>query len=232
MNDSISIDCRIISIDSKIIHFENHFTLKTETVFADTIKGFVYQGKTYSNSDKSKKLFFNSYLDPNTENAFIRLSFLIPGFSFENKITQSITINTEIGTGYAQGKNTSDGFNEVIIFYNNPENKRHLDLFYQYENYSTLYPFFKFEIRQFYNLLYRQNHSRSTQNYSANYFSLYSLVYLDDLYFIGPTWGLQRNRNKFFFNLNLGGGMYFSSKGNRFQPLIDFKLGILLNKSG
>ena len=229
LNDSVRINCRIITINANLIQYKNYKTLKTEVVFADTIKGYLYQGKTYINSHEVNKTLFKPYKDPNTENTFYRLSFLIPGFSIENRINKTLSINVELGTGYAQGRNIENGYYEIYIFYHKPTENIPPNGFVQKKNYTKLYPFIKLELRQFYNLLRRQNKYRSTKNNTANYFSLYSLIYLDDLYFVGPTWGVQRNKNRFYFNLNIGGGIYVSSGGSKIQPLLDFKLGLLLN---
>ncbi|RLD73516.1 MAG: hypothetical protein DRJ10_17745 [Bacteroidetes bacterium] len=230
VNDTIIIDCRIISIESNLIQFENTKTMATNTILADTIKGYTYQGETYYNSNHREKVLFSEYEDPNTKDTYLRLSFFVPGFSFENRITQSISINAEVGTGFAFGISKENGYQvfsffrpSVFSFYNTNEG------YTPTENYFRLYPYVKFEARKYYSLLRRQNHGRSTINNSANYFSLYSLVYWDDLYFVGPTWGLQRNKNKFYFNLNLGGGIYWWSEGRKVNPLIDVKLGLLLN---
>ncbi|HSP86590.1 MAG TPA: hypothetical protein VLN45_00530 [Ignavibacteriaceae bacterium] len=203
-------------------------------VNADTIKGYVYQNKTYfNNPEKTSKISINEKNshtnDPNKSNSFFRLSLLIPGLSLETRLTNSTSINVEIGTGFAIGQTTENGFSGLTIFYNKPSEIDYKNESYYRENYNRLYPFSKFEVRQYYNLLRRQNHYRNTKNNTASYFSLYSLIYLEDLYFIGPTWGMQRNVNRFYFNLNLGGGVYLWSDGSRMQPLIDLKFGLIIN---
>jgi hypothetical protein len=160
---------------------------------------------------------------------YVRLSFFVPGLSFENRLLKSISINAELGTGLGIGRNIKDGYMELFMF----SRKRVVEGPDEWdppmEAYTSLYPFFKLELRKYYSLLRRQNHGRSTINNSANYFSLYSLAFWDDLYFVGPTWGLQRNKNRFYFNLNLGGGLYWWSEGSKIQALIDVKVGLLLN---
>jgi hypothetical protein len=233
LNDSSRIDCRIISIETNVIQFEDNNsatnTSEIKSVLADTIKGYTYKGETYYNSQHRKKTLFATYEDPNTEDIYVRFSLLVPGFSFENRITQSISINAELGTGFATGWNVENGYKEIFLF----SRKRIVEGPAEWppaiEDYTSLYPFLKLEIRKYYSLLRRQNHGRSTINNSANYFSLYSLAFWDDLYFVGPTWGLQRNKNRFYFNLNLGGGLYWWSEGSDIQLLLDVKVGVLLN---
>ncbi|NOX47201.1 MAG: hypothetical protein GXO89_09520 [Chlorobi bacterium] len=232
LNDSSTIDCRIISIEANVIQFKDNdsaqISSETKSVLADTIKSYTYDGKTYYNSQHRKKTLFATYNDPNTEDTYIRFSLYVPGFSFENRIAQSISINAELGTGLGVGRITENGYMEIFMF----SRKRVVEGPEEWPgaiDYTSLYPFFKLEFRKYYSLHRRQYHGRATINNSANYFSLYTLAFWDDLYFVGPTWGLQRNKNRFYFNLNLGGGLYLWSEGSKIQALIDVKVGVLLN---
>ncbi|HPE57625.1 MAG TPA: hypothetical protein PK904_14555 [Bacteroidales bacterium] len=229
-NDSSIIDCNILSIENNLIRYENNATLFTEIVLADTLKGYKFKNKMYVNSSERSDRLPETLIDQNTSNIYYRLSFFIPGLSIESRISKSLSVNAEVGTGYAQGRNNTDNYTELYIFYNRPEDSYHPFHLKPKADYTKLYPFIKLEIRQYYNLLRRQKKNRSIKNNSANYFSFYSLNYLDDLFFIGPTWGFQRNSKRFYFNMNLGGGIYYWKGGSEFQPLIDFKLGLILNR--
>ncbi len=194
---------------------------ETKSVLADTIKDYTYKGETYYNGQLRKKTLFATYTDPNTEGTYIRFSLFVPGFSFENRIAQSISINAELGTGLGVGRITENAYMEIFMF----SRKRVVEGPEEWPgatDYTSLYPFFKLELRKYYSLHRRQYHGRATINNSANYFSLYTLAFWDD-------WGLQRNKNRFYFNLNLGGGLYLWSEGSKIQALIDVKVGVLLN---
>ncbi len=229
VNDSVRIDCKIIDVKYNRIKYENHRNLRIETIFADTIKGFIYNGKTYTNSTNKEIKLFESTQETNTNMNFYRLSFLFPGISVERKLNNSLSANAEFGTGYEQGFITRKCYNEIHIFHSVPLNMDPFMNTYKGE-YVALHPYLKLELRQFYNMKRRQNRNKSIRNNSADYFSLYSLLYFDDLRYIGPSWGFQRNKKRFYFNLNLGAGLYFWESDVRFDGLIDFRLGILLNK--
>lgn len=232
LNNSISLDCKIISIEENIINYEDGLTGQTKTLRADSLKGFLYEGKQYYFNEKRQKILKlkPSYEDPNTTDTYLRLSVFIPGFSFENRLGESLSINVEAGVGFIFGYSNNDLFTEVYILYYEPDNSGVNIHYTEKESYIHVYPYLKLELRKYYSLLWRQRKSRSTLYNSANYFSLYSLTFWDNLYVVGPTWGMQRNTNRFYFNINLGAGLYFWPGTLGVYPIVDYRIGIRIGK--
>jgi len=164
---------------------------------------------------------------------YTRLSFLIPGISIEKGLSNNFSFFGELGTGYSKREYTTNGdFCFFNLFYNNSDNNE-VGPFTKPFKENKFHPFFKAELRYYYILNYRQDMGKSIDNNSGNYFSFYNLYYfMDNSYFIGPTWGIQRNKNIFYFGLNLGGGVqFYGDAASKFSLLVDMKIGLLLSKN-
>lgn len=229
LRDSTTIMCRIYEVNKIIIKYENFKTLKTEYISTDTIKAYTFRDKTYHSGDIVSSSLPYQLNPTNSKNSLFRLSFFIPSLSLETKLTKNTTGNIEFGTGFGYIQKSGYNYKEINIFRNSPPED--LD-FYKIANKESgfeFYPYLKLELRHFYNLKRRIQHHRNTNNYSANYFSLYSLIYFNNSYFLAPTWGLQRNKNAFYFNLNLGLGLSSYNNETALLPLVDIRLGFLIN---
>ena len=130
-----------------------------------------------------------------------RIAILIPGIMTEIKLSPKTTCVIEIGMGFALSKS-----------------------YFDYNIFS------KIDYRYYYNIEKRKKKHKITRKHSANFISFYSLILFGDLIALGPTWGFQRNFGRFYFNMNIGAGLYLYPYDRSFQGILDFSFGINLNK--
>lgn len=207
LNDSTIVNCKIHNISKNIIRLENFQSLQTECISTDTIHSFIYDGITHNTGCVYSPLF--DYSDPNNKSTIYKLSFLTPAFCFESKINYNTTAAGEVGFGFSY-KSSGSEFRFI--------------------------PHIKMELRHYHNFKGRQKNRKSIKNYSGNYFSFFFAG--EDLSFIaGPTYGIQRNMNRFYFNIQAGAGLQFLGKmgasefENILNPIIMINIGRLLSNS-
>jgi len=204
LRDSTIINCKIIKNHKNIIQYEDFKTLTVKTVDSDTIKNYTYNGVNSYYGHLNKTQF--DYKDPNLNCIFYRLSFITPAFSIENKINSHTTNTAEFGFSLGFSYNSTEG------------TKVYMD------------PYVKMELRRYLNLKQRQKNQKSTKNFSGNYISL--LIAAENRSFIfGPTYGIQRNINKFYINFGLSALCSITGTDYDIYPHIGINIGKLLSNS-
>lgn len=153
----------------------------------------------------------------NKNSSVFRISLLFPGIIYEYGLSYNMAIRAEFNiAGFV--------FNGQII------------------------PQVQSEYRVYYNFNKRKSKSKSIDNFSGSFISCLTgylmasnidsesngiyLTNWENVFYIGPTWGLQRNINSFHFEFNLGMGFfyYLESKELLFNPIVDFSIGFRIFK--
>ena len=141
----------------------------------------------------------------NTEKIW-RVNFLNPAIELEIPTGNNSTLSTGLGIGYGGGYPDLT-FNESGFVY-------------------IISPFLDLQQKWFYNFGNRANKNKSTDNNSANFFSLRLLTRGKSIaenvnrtsdfdFAVGPTWGIQRKYGKNLHLLfDLGPQYYFDTEGN------------------
>ena len=181
--------------------------------------------KQYSSNNraliKMKKLsfiivlfFISSVAIAQETEEVLRLNIVNPGIEYELPMSGNSTISVNVGVGYSGSypELTTTTFGTGGIY--------------------VIAPFADVQYKYYYNLNKRFDLNKSTTNNSGNFFSLRfrtrgqsideNIIRKADYDFaIGPTWGIQRQYDKFHLLFDLGPQFYFDSEGNHgFWPLM------------
>jgi len=156
------------------------------------------------------------------ENNLFKINILSPGVSYEKRLGENSTINSDL--------NLSLGFS-----YNSNSGSHLLTTAYLREQY-----------RYYYNIEKRSLKNKNIKNNSANFVALSASYYLEpfgdsgyvsvyDGLTIAPVWGLQRTyETGINIALVTGAGYNFGTnqRTSGFVPVINFTLGWVLSKQG
>ncbi|HEY5825401.1 MAG TPA: hypothetical protein VIT44_13595 [Cyclobacteriaceae bacterium] len=154
----------------------------------------------------------------------LKLNFLLPGISYEQKIAkyQTLDFNT---------------YMDAIVLWPKESFNNQTQIFFT--------PSVSTELRNYYNINKREKKGLRTSMNSANYIApLYIGRYSKTIYYpdlkwvnqVGAVWGMQRNSPKgFSLDLNLGliytfDAQYYSFLYSSIEPLIQVELGFWLGR--
>jgi hypothetical protein len=138
----------------------------------------------------------------------LRVAILLPGIIYEYGVSKNNSIRAEMGIGGIIG--------------------------------GKLVPHAQSEFRYYYNISRRAANGHPVKNFSGSFLSIMTgyqflsdgwqinrLETLEDALYIGPTWGIQWNRNILHFDFNIGYayGILMESKTSYSSIIIDLSLG-------
>ena len=167
--------------------------------------------------------FAQSKVSPDSVTNLFKVNILLPGISYEQKLTQLATLNLDL-------------YMDMLLL---SENDSYVSGFTSYPT-----PSFKLEIRSYYNLLKRAEKGLRTAQNSANYLAP---VYMarwspteqgnrhEMIHQVGAVWGFQRNSpSGFSIDFNMGLVHTINAEKNwnysPIQPVTQLRLGYWIGR--
>ena len=142
--------------------------------------------------------------EPSTQDVF-RINLINPGVEYEMSVGKNSTFSIGTGLQVFAGSNSVDG------------------------SWYKIYPFIDTQYKYFYNFNRRVLKGKTTENNSGDFVSMRLLSFSNPIigtgvdinqafdrfmFFLGPTWGIQRKYGKSFHLLfDVGPSLYFDNKG-------------------